>query len=539
MNRIFRTFFCISVVSLLVGCTSVKQPDEVFVQPDFTEEDARKNEIKRISEMAGDFPVKALWRSYVMGDPEVLASQEENVFSLFQAALDSEKYFEAHRLYISLKACGSKKINSSASYEKNLFAKSMENVPGLKSDRSLLPETMGDCVNSTVTIWVDKGIKIQNGIGYADRVLGSGFFIDKRGYIVTNHHVINDMVDPKYEGYSRLYIKLAADQETRIPAKVVGYDDVHDLALLKCEIEPPFVLELGSSASLNIGDKVNCIGTPLGLHGTVTSGIVSASDRKLFTSGGVFQIDAAVNSGNSGGPCIDAQKKVQAIVFAGILQYQGLNFAIPVEYLRQDLPYLYNGGKRHLAWLGAYGHTDKTAFKNNGVAVQYLLPGGVLYRAGLKVDDVITFLNGYRVYTLEQLQDILRNFSAETILTCSYNRDGESRTCLVYLEERPENPGYEVYRSDLLNTSMVPILGMELTSSSTMFKKQFTISRIIKGSLADESGFSELDPVYISDVDFDQNNENVSVQMNTRKKKKGYLDITMRLNAPLDSPWYF
>ena len=101
MNRIFRTFFCISVVSLLVGCTSVKQPDEVFVQPDFTEEDARKNEIKRISEMAGDFPVKALWRSYVMGDPEVLASQEENVFSLFQAALDSEKYFEAHRLYIS------------------------------------------------------------------------------------------------------------------------------------------------------------------------------------------------------------------------------------------------------------------------------------------------------------------------------------------------------------------------------------------------------------------------------------------------------
>ena len=86
---------------------------------------------------------------------------------------------------------------------------------------------------------------------------------------------------------------------------------------------------------------------------------------------------------------------------------------------------------------------------------------------------------------------------------------------------------------------MVPILGMELTSSSTMFKKQFTISRIIKGSLADESGFSELDPVYISDVDFDQNNENVSVQMNTRKKKKGYLDITMRLNAPLDSPWYF
>ena len=92
---------------------------------------------------------------------------------------------------------------------------------------------MQDCVNATVTIWVDKGIAIHNGMGFADRVLGSGFFIDRKGYIVTNHHVISDMVDPKYEGYSRLYVKLAADQDTRIPAKVIGFDKIHDLALLK------------------------------------------------------------------------------------------------------------------------------------------------------------------------------------------------------------------------------------------------------------------------------------------------------------------
>lgn len=532
-------FLCLTFSFILSGCASIKQPKEVFVQPDFNEKDVRDNEIKRINEMSSEFPVKALWRARLMGNEEVIAEQEESVSAFYNEALGKENFFDAYRFYISLKACGSKKIDLSQAYEKSLFEKSIRDVPGLVTDRESLPETLGDCVNSTVTVWVDKGIKIQNGMGFADRVLGSGFFIDRRGYIITNHHVINDLVDPKYEGYSRLYIKLAADQETRIPAKVVGYDSVHDLALLKCEIKPPFILELGSSASLGVGDKVNCIGTPLGLHGTVTSGIVSAVDRKLFTTGDVFQIDAAVNSGNSGGPCIDAQKKVQAVVFAGIAKYQGLNFAIPVEYLRQDLPFLYNGGKRRLAWLGSYGHTFKDGAKNAGVEVQYLMPGGVLYRSGLKVGDIITFLNGYRVYNLEQLQDVLRNFSAETVLTCSYNRDGESYSCIVYLEERPEKPGYDIFRSDLLNTSLVPILGMELASSSTLFKRQYTITRVIKGSAADESGFSEMDPVYISDVDFAPENDAISVQMNTRKKKKGYLDITMRLGAPLDSPYYF
>ena len=94
---------------------------------------------------------------------------------------------------------------------------------------------------------------------------------------------------------------------------------------------------MGSSSDLEIGDKISAIGTPVGLEGTLTSGIISSFDRKLLALGNVFQIDAAVNSGNSGGPLIDKNLKVQAIVFAGMLQLQGLNFAIPVEYLKQEL----------------------------------------------------------------------------------------------------------------------------------------------------------------------------------------------------------
>ncbi len=537
MNR--NSFVFALFVFFLVSCSSIKQPSEVFHNPDFSEADVIENEKRRIEAIGEEKPVEALWRATLLADDDTVSARADIVHSAYEKAIADGAFFAAYRFYVTLRNVGYAKIDASPAFERALVAKALTDVPGLVTDRSLLPKTMADCVNATVTIWVDKGIKIQNGIGYADRVLGSGFFIDKRGYIVTNHHVISDLVDPKYEGYSRLFIKLASDQETRIPAKVIGYDSVLDLALLKCEIDPPFILELGSSAGLTVGEPVNCIGTPLGLHGTVTSGIVSAADRKLFTTGSVFQIDAAVNSGNSGGPCIDKNNRVQAIVFAGILQYQGLNFAIPVEYLRQDLPFLFSGGKRTLGWHGGFGHTKKEGMKNLGLEVQYTMPGGPLFRAGLMVDDVITEISGIRIYTIENLLDVLRNYGPETILSCAYERDGERRNVLLYLDERPEQPGYEIYKSDLLTTSFIPIFGMQLAPSSTMSRRQYTIARIIRGSVADESGFSELDPVYVADVDFNEDKSAMSVQMNTRKKKRGYLDVTIRIGAQLDSPYYF
>lgn len=100
-------------------------------------------------------------------------------------------------------------------------------------------------------------------------------------------------------------------------------------------------------------------------------------------------------------------------------------------------------------------------------------------------------------------------------------------------------PGYEIYKSDLLSTSLVPIFGMELLPVSTTSSKRFTISEVLKGSVADESGFSVLDPVLITDVEFSEDNDAISITMNTRKKKKGYLDITLRIGSALDSPYYF
>ena len=464
------TFF---VVTLLLSCNTLKQPKEVFVPIDYTEQDAINAEIQRINELKKDFPVMALWRSELLKDEQTIKENQENVFLLLQQAIEKKDFFSAVKYYVSLESVKFKNLDKINYTKKQLYENYLKDIPGLVVDKKLLPKTVADCINATVTIWVDKGIRIENGAGYADRVIGSGFFIDKRGYIVTNHHVISDLVDPKHESYTRLYIKLARDSETRIPAKVVGYDSLLDLALIKAEVEPPFILELGSSSDLQIGDKVSAIGTPLGLHGTITSGIVSAVDRKLFTTGNVLQIDAAVNSGNSGGPCIDANMKVQAIVFAGIMQYQGLNFAIPVEYLRQDLPFLYNGGKRNHSWIGAYGHTMKEGLKNTGLEIQYVMPGGTASRADIKKGDVITFVDNKRVYSLENMQDILRNYGSEVIISCNYQRDGESKATLLYLDERPKYPGYEIYKSDLISNSFIPIFGMELVSASGHSQRKF------------------------------------------------------------------
>ena len=539
MKYLLKSVVIFFVVALLSSCNTLKQPKEVYVPVDYTEQDAINAEIQRIDELKKDFPVMALWRSELLKDEQTIKENQENVFLLLQQAIEKKDFFSAIKYYVSLESVKYKNLDK-INYTKNeLYKNYLVDVPGLVVDKKLLPKTVADCINATVTIWVDKGIRIENGAGYADRVIGSGFFIDKRGYIVTNHHVISDLVDPKHESYTRLYIKLARDSETRIPAKVIGYDSLLDLALIKAEVDPPFILELGSSSDLQIGDKVSAIGTPLGLHGTITSGIVSAVDRKLFTTGNVLQIDAAVNSGNSGGPCIDGNMKVQAIVFAGIMQYQGLNFAIPVEYLRQDLPFLYNGGKRNHSWIGAYGHTMKEGLKNTGLEIQYVMPGGTASRADIKKSDVITFVDNKRVYSFEDMQDILRNYGSEVIISCNYQRDGESKSTLLYLDERPKYPGYEIYKSDLISNSFIPIFGMELASASGHSQRKFVISDILKGSVADESGFSVTDPVYVAGIDFSEKKDAIAIQVNTRRKKRGYLDVSIMLTSSLDSPYYF
>ena len=528
-----------AAAALCASCSSLKQPHTVFSPPDYTAQDVIDNEKRLIEKMAPELPVKALWRAFLLKDDATLQKMQANLFTLLQKAVEEKKYADALKYYQSLESTGYADFADLPKSYQTLTADFLRDVPGFSPSPAHFPKTIPDCINATVTIWVDRGIKVENGAGFADRVIGSGFFIDRRGYVVTNQHVISDLVDPKHEGYTRLFIKPAHDDSLRIPAKVIGWDAMLDMALLKAEVEPPFILELGSGAQLAIGDTISAIGAPLGLNGTITSGIVSNVDRKLFSGGGVFQIDTPINAGNSGGPCIDAKMRVQAIAFAGIQKYQGLNFAIPIEYLRQDLPFLYSGGKRNHVWLGAFGRTKKYGQTDSGLEIQYVMPGGSANRAGMAAGDVITGAGDRAVDNLEALQTLFRSHIPETIVPCTFLHDGQDRRALVYLDERPENPGYEMYRSDLLSRTFIPIFGMELEPSSTVFSRKFTVANIIGGSIADEWGFSVTDPIYVMGVEFLENNSVIAVDLNTRKKKKGYLDISMRVGSQLDGPYYF
>ncbi|WP_022933202.1 S1C family serine protease [Treponema bryantii] len=541
MQGFIKTSFLLisfSFAFLCISCRSVRQPKSVAQPINYTDEDIVQNEIERIDGFLENEPLRALWRAHLLGRDDVIQRCFSKVEELYNTALEEKNYLDARKNYKSLKAVNPQ-WKSSMTYEE-LDKLALTEVPGLTGINKKSPSKISECMKAAVTIWLDRGVTVKNGAGYADIIIGSGFFIDQRGYIVTNHHVIDSMVNPKYEGYARLYIKLSEDNLTKIPAKVVGYDSLLDLALLKVEIEPEYVLNLGSSSDLEIGDKISAIGTPVGLEGTLTSGIISSFDRKLLALGNVFQIDAAVNSGNSGGPLIDKNLKVQAIVYAGILQLQGLNFAIPVEYLKQELPYLYGRGEIIHAWTGCFGNTKREGTKKTGLEIQYVLSGGSAFLSGLKVGDVITSLDGKAVTSLDDFNFMMMALEPETIIECKYiSDDGQEKKCLVYLDKRPENPSKTVYESDLITSSFVPLFGMKLIPSSTTNRKSYTIEKIIPGSAADDMSFSENDTVTVADVTVNDKAKVIITTLSTKRKKKAFLDVVMSLGTSFDSPYYF
>lgn len=521
------------------SCTTLRQPKSVEKPLDYTNEELVKNEIKRIRQMGESEPVRALWRALLLGQDDIIQECALRIDQQIGVALEQKDYFTAIKYFRSLASAHLKSSSYTEAEIRNLYAK---DVPALSGtlEKSKNPKSINDCMDATVTIWVDRGIRVQNGAGYADIIIGSGFFIDERGYLVTNHHVIDSMVNPKYEGYSRLYIKLLDDPDTKIPAKVIGYDEALDLALLKAEITPKFVMRLGSSRDLQIGDKVSAIGTPLGLEGTLTSGIISSTDRKLLPLGSVIQIDAAVNSGNSGGPLIDSSLNVQAVVFAGMLRFQGLNFAIPVEYLKQELPLLYAQGEVIHPWIAAYGRTKRNGRTKSGLEIQYVMPGGSAFISGFREGDVIVSVSGTSISSLEDFQLFMLAQEPETLLSCRcVDSSGNVSERFLYLEPRPKEPVTEIYRHDFFTGSFIPFFGMKMVPSSTMNKNSFTIDEVLSGTIADEMNFSKNDQLTVRDIYFDAENGYLFVSVYTKRRKKGFLDITMILSTPLDSANYF
>jgi len=272
---------------------------------------------------------------------------------------------------------------------------------------------------------------------------GSGFVIDSSGYILTNNHVISKAAQT---GGS---IQVSLSDGTFYSAKVIGRDASYDLAVLKINASGLKALQFGDSDAVAVGDLVIAIGSPLGLTGTVTTGIISAKNRAV-TAGesdsessfiNALQTDAAINPGNSGGPLVDATGAVigvnSAIASLGTtsqLGSIGLGFAIPINQARKTADQLIKNG---VATYPVIGVSLNMNYAENGAQVattgRGILPESPAEKAGLRGGDVIIEIDGKEIYSPEELIVSVRAKNVGDRVTLGYLRDGVKKTVTLTL----------------------------------------------------------------------------------------------------------
>ncbi|MGB5993682.1 MAG: DegQ family serine endoprotease [Desulfobacterales bacterium] len=273
---------------------------------------------------------------------------------------------------------------------------------------------------------------------FKQRSLGSGFIIDKDGYIVTNNHVIDNA--------DKIVVILKDEKE--FEAKIVGRDKNTDLALIKIESNHNLpVLGFGDSDALKVGQWVVAIGNPFGLEQTVTAGIVSAKGRVIGSGpyDDFIQTDASINPGNSGGPLLNMKGEVIGINTAIIAGGQGIGFAIPVNLAKNVIVQLKSTGEVTRGWLGVgiqniseevaeyYGIKEK-----KGVLVTEVFPGDPADLAGIKPKDIILSVNGKAVDSARQLTGMIADISVGDTIQIKINRNGKTRTTDVKIAKRED-----------------------------------------------------------------------------------------------------
>lgn len=384
-------------------------------------------------------------------------------------------------------------------------------------------------LDGVFTVYVNMGISFKNGIGTSDIVVGSGFFIDKLGHAITNYHVIEAMVNPEYEGVNNLYIKLNGSED-KIPAKVVGWDSIMDLALIKVNTRPKFVYSINDKSVNTIGDSVVAVGSPGGLSSTVTRGIISSIDRALLQYGAVIQIDTPINPGNSGGPLIDDDKRVTNVVFAGIEEFEGVNFAVPSKYLVSSLPELYSEDEVDHVWLGA-GLTKR----KSKLEVIYIKPKSPAYMLNLKKGDTIEGINGIKFKSIIEIQDYLLDFSPNEIVEVEYKRDSNYFKKKICLEKRPPKPTESIINGDTPDQLYIPIFGMDIEfTGKVLWNKQYLINDVFPGSLADDLELKMGDSIIVRSWEYNKDYGVVVLFFTIMSQTEGFFEKSIQLIAPIN-----
>ena len=307
---------------------------------------------------------------------------------------------------------------------------------------------------------------------FRQQSLGSGFVIDKDGFILTNNHVV--------ENTEEIKVKLADKRE--YDAKIVGRDTKTDLALIRIESDHPLVpLALGDSDKLYVGDWVIAIGNPFGLEATVTAGIVSAKYRDIGAGSydNFIQTDASINPGNSGGPLLNSAGEVIGIntaIFSLTGGSVGIRFAIPINMAKQIIAQL-KEGKVVRGWLGVMIQKITPDLKTklnlkdaNGALVADVTPGGPAEKAGIKRGDVIVSFDGKKINEMKDLPYIVASTPIGATVPVVVIRKAQSRVFEAEIGElKEEEKRFE-------ETSAKQRFGMKVEKVTPQLAKEFGLS---------------------------------------------------------------
>lgn len=314
-----------------------------------------------------------------------------------------------------------------------------------------------------------------------ERSLGSGFIIDKEGYIVTNNHVVADA--------DQIRVKLSNDKE--YSAKIVGRDSKTDLALIKIEDASDLqALPLGDSEKLKVGTWVVAIGSPFGLEQTVTAGIVSAKERIIGAGpyDDFIQTDASINPGNSGGPLLNLKGQVVGINTAIVARGQGIGFAIPVNMAKRVVAQLKERGEVTRGWLGVQIRDLDENLSSyyqlkpfSGVFVEKVLPGDPADQAGIQASDIIVSVDDQAVTSMRELANIVANTPVGHKTKVKLIRDGKKKIFVVKVAKQAEDKVQIASKNSGRDE-----LGLEVTELTTESARQFGLDEDDTGVLVIE-----------------------------------------------------
>jgi len=364
----------------------------------------------------------------------------------------------------------------------------------------------------------------RGSVPYKQHGLGSGVLVDKRGYILTNNHVI--------ENVDKITVTLSDKREFK--AILVGADPKTDLAVLKIEGENLPFATLGDSDILKVGDWAIAVGSPFGLNGTVTVGIISAkgrSDVDIVDYTDLIQTDAAINPGNSGGALLNIEGEVIGIntaIYSKNGGYIGIGFAVPINVAKKVMNDIILNGKVVRGWLGVVIQpiTNELQKKMNlntkeGALISDVIENSPAEKSGLKRGDVVIIFNGKKVASFKQLRSLVGGLNIGDKVDITFLRNNLRETTSAIIDA-PAGPQTTYFNKDPLGIRVIPISPKQQERMKFSSPEGAFINEVAPRSPAANAGLKEGDVIlemnyspvrsvedYLYEIKRVQNNERV------------------------------